>query len=211
LRDACVIANGRTPLRPPTGAEPAREPLILAAGRVWDAAKNISTLAAVAPRLQWPVCVAGEQRHPDGGRSLLDNVRPLGRLSSAELAPWFSRASIYALPARYEPFGLSVLEAAQAGCALVLGDIDSLREVWGDAAIYAAPEDAHALEDALQRLIAQPLLLQRHGRLAAARAQRYGAHAMVAGYRRLYAELVQRRQPVSLPRVPASAMPGVRA
>jgi len=155
--------------------------------------------------------VAGEQRHPDGGRSLLDNVRLLGRLSSAELAPWFSRASIYALPARYEPFGLSVLEAAQAGCALVLGDIDSLREVWGDAAIYVAPDDAHALEDALQRLIAQPLLLQCQGRFAAARAQRYGARAMVDGYRRLYAELVQRRQSVSLPRVPASAMPGMRA
>ncbi len=32
------------------------------------------------------------------------------------------------LPARYEPFGLSVLEAALSGCALVLGDIPSLRE-----------------------------------------------------------------------------------
>ena len=34
------------------------------------------------------------------------------------------------LPARYEPFGLSILEAALSGCALVLGDLPSLRELW---------------------------------------------------------------------------------
>ena len=32
-----------------------------------------------------------------------------------------SAASVYVLPAKYEPFGLSVLEAALSGCALVLG------------------------------------------------------------------------------------------
>jgi glycosyltransferase involved in cell wall biosynthesis len=211
LRATRVIANGRTPQRPPAGARPAREPLVLSAGRVWDAAKNISTLAAVAPRLPWPVCVAGEQRHPDGGHSLLDNVRLLGRLSSAELAPWFSRASIYALPARYEPFGLSALEAAQAGCALVLGDIDSLREVWGDAATFVPPDDAHALEDALQRLIAQPALRQRQARMARARAERYSAHAMVNAYRRLYAELAHAQTAMSAPRRAAGASLGAHA
>ena len=44
-------------------------------------------------------------------------------------------AAIFARPARYEPFGLAILEAAQAGCALVLGDIPSLRELWADAAL----------------------------------------------------------------------------
>jgi hypothetical protein len=58
-------------------------------------------------------------------------VRCLGPLEASELAGWMHRAAIYALPARYEPFGLSALEAAQAGCALVLGDLSSLREVWG--------------------------------------------------------------------------------
>ena len=47
-------------------------------------------------------------------------------LSGEDIRPWFARAGIYALPAVYEPFGLSVLEAALSGCALVLGDIPSL-------------------------------------------------------------------------------------
>ena len=52
------------------------------------------------------------------------------------------RAAIYALPARYEPFGLSILEAALSGCALVIGDIPSLREIWADAALFV-PSDGH--------------------------------------------------------------------
>ena len=66
-----------------------------------------------------------------------------GRLTPPQMARVVSRApSIYALPARYEPFGLSVLEAALSGCALVLGDIPSLREIWDGAALFVDPDDA---------------------------------------------------------------------
>ena len=40
--------------------------------------------------------------------------------------------------ALYEPFGLAVLEAAQAGCALVLSDIPTFRELWDGAALFVA-------------------------------------------------------------------------
>ncbi|MEB3829625.1 glycosyltransferase [Phormidium sp. CCY1219] len=63
-------------------------------------------------------------------------------MSPEELSHWYARAAIYAFPARYEPFGLSVLEAALSGCALVLGDIPRLREMWGDAAVFANPDVA---------------------------------------------------------------------
>jgi hypothetical protein len=46
------------------------------------------------------------------------------------------------LPARYEPFGLSVLEAALSGCALVPGDIASLRGNWDGVAEFVCPDDA---------------------------------------------------------------------
>ena len=51
------------------------------------------------------------------------NARPLGVLAPAELRRKLERAAIFAAPALYEPFGLGILEAAAAGCALVLGDI----------------------------------------------------------------------------------------
>lgn len=73
-------------------------------------------------------------------------------MSQRALAQWYAHAAIYALPARYEPFGLSALEAGLSGCALVLGDIPSLREIWGDAALFVPPDDA-ALHAVLMELI----------------------------------------------------------
>jgi glycosyltransferase involved in cell wall biosynthesis len=173
-----VIHNGRdrSPYR--LGA---KEPLVLCAGRLWDEAKNLAALEAAAPHLPWPVYAAGE-----GGDS--QRVHTLGRLGEAELAGWFARAAVYALPARYEPFGLSALEAGLSGCALVLGDIDSLREVWGDAAEYVPPADAGALLDALWRLIDSPGRRAEMGRRAYERALRYTPARMAQGYVAAYAE-----------------------
>ena len=178
-----VIPNGR---RLHFDEKTPKEPLILAAGRVWDAGKNIAAVMRVAASLPWPVYVAGETRPPV---SEFANVYLLGRLSSAELAPWFARAAIYALPARYEPFGLSALEAALAGCALVLGDIPSLREVWGDAALYVQPGDSRGLRAVLKALIADEMLRHNYAQRARSRATRYGLARMVGEYWSSYLEL----------------------
>jgi glycogen synthase len=100
-----------------------------------------------------------------------------------------ARASIYAAPARYEPFGLSVLEAALAGCALVLGDLPTLREVWGHAALYVPPDDPGALRYAIGTLIRDPVLRGVLAASARTRAARYAPARMAAAYRDLYDEL----------------------
>src|SRR5947199_312178 len=64
------------------------------------------------------------------------------------------RAAIFASPALYEPFGLTVLEAAAAGCALVLSDIPSFRELWSGAAVFVDPADSESLHRALRDLSA---------------------------------------------------------
>jgi glycosyltransferase involved in cell wall biosynthesis len=159
-----VLPNGRDPqhFRPAP-----KQPFVFAAGRFWDEAKNLQALDNAAAGLPWRVRVAGACDHPDGRTQQPTHVECLGELAPQALARHMAAASIYALPARYEPFGLSVLEAALCGCALVLGDIASLCEVWGDAALYVPPGDPDALRAALARLIAQPH--QRHRLAAAAR------------------------------------------
>ena len=181
-----VISNARDAAN---YAPAAKEKYILAAGRLWDEAKNIGALARVAPRLSWPVCVAGNNRHPDGGAICFDNVRALGHLGAPQMRDWLSRAAIYALPARYEPFGLSALEAGLSGCALVLGDIPSLREVWGDAAIFVAPNDENVLQNAIAELIDNPQRRAAMGARALQRALTFSPEAMANGYREIYAEL----------------------
>lgn len=174
-----VIANGRSRQ---AFAPASKAPMILAAGRLWDEGKNIAALCEAADGLPWPVCVAGHRRGPHGGERGLHNVRVLGALDSAAMSGWMGRAAIFAHPARYEPFGLCALEAALSGCTLVLADIPTLREVWGDAAIYVRPDDTSALRSALVGLIAQPERRRQLARRAARRAARYSPEAMTAGY-----------------------------
>ena len=190
IRSGTVIPNGRSA----AFYIPApKEPFIFTAGRLWDEAKNIALLDRIARRLPWPVYVAGEPRHPDGRESRFDGLCALGRLSAAALAGWLSRAAIYALPARYEPFGLAPLEAALSGCALVLGDLPSLREVWGEAARFIPPDDPEALRTALQALIDDPALRESMARRARARALRYTPDRMAKGYLAVYGEMMRSR------------------
>jgi glycogen synthase len=130
-----------------------KEKTIFSAGRIWDEAKNIAALDAIALGVEWPIEVAGDCQHPDGISVGLTNVRCLGRLGPKRLAGRLSKSAIFALPARYEPFGLSILEAGLSGCALVLGDIPSLREIWVNTAVFVDPEDVTALAKTLNELI----------------------------------------------------------
>jgi glycogen(starch) synthase len=183
-----VIPNGRA-----NQPENDKKPLILSAGRLWDPAKNIAALAHVAPRLSWPVYIAGETRHPDGETFEFADIRCLGRLTPEQLANWFAHAAIYALPARYEPFGLSALEAASAGCPLVLGDIPSLREIWRDAALFVPPDDPDRLHWSLQTLIDRPDLRHDYAVKARRRAALFTPERMAAAYWRAYRELLPDR------------------
>ncbi len=179
-----VVYNGRSPASP---APAAKEPFIFTAGRIWDAAKNIRMLAEIAPGLCWPLYIAGEG-DASAAPGSCTRVRHLGRLGSADLQSWFDRAAIYALPAKYEPFGLSALEAALAGCALVLGDIPSLREIWGSAAFFVPPNDPRAFQEALNSLAEAPELQKEFGARARRRAALYTPGRMLEGYLAAYSE-----------------------
>nr|WP_223646558.1 glycosyltransferase family 4 protein [Corallococcus sp. EGB] len=192
---ARVIPNARCPTRFPPSR---KERFVLAAGRLWDEAKNLAALEAVAPGLPCPVHVAGDALHPGGGAAATTrSTRPLGHLPPPVLARWMARAPVYALPARYEPFGLSALEAALAGCALVLGDIPSLREVWGDAACFVPPEDPRALARALRFLINHPKERRALAARGRARALTFNPGRMAEAYLELYASLARLERRVS--------------
>lgn len=193
---ATVIHHGRCP----SAFQPAtKQKLILAAGRLWDQAKNMALLDEVAPKLPWPVHLAGSTLGPCGEEWKPQHARSLGALTSRELASCLARASIFVLPARYEPFGLTALEAALCGCALVLGDIPSLREVWGDAAVYVPPQQPQALEEAITSLCRSPAALAQLAERGMARASELTAERMAEAYVELYQSLA----PARVPRLPS--------
>jgi glycosyltransferase involved in cell wall biosynthesis len=117
-------------------------------------------------------------------------LRPLGFLPRAELDSWLHRSAIYLSPARYDPFGLLPLQAALAGCALLLSDIPSYHEVWGDAAVYVSPDDALALRQRWADLLEDDAACADLARRAQQRAlERYTASGMAERYVALYADV----------------------
>jgi glycosyltransferase involved in cell wall biosynthesis len=176
-----VIPNGRDERHFWIGK---KEPLIFAAGRFWDEAKNLAALQEAAAVVDWPLRIAGSE----GAAG--DLVR-LGFLSAEEVAGWLARASIFCLPARYEPFGLSALEAAFSGCALVLGDIASLREIWQDAALFVDPNDPAAIAATLQSLIRDRAQRAELALRARERARQFRLKKMADRYLSLYSGIVR--------------------
>ncbi|MBV9597932.1 MAG: glycosyltransferase family 4 protein [Chloroflexi bacterium] len=192
-RDIEVIHNGWSA----SPANAPRQPTTLVAGRIWDAAKNVS-LAATAASGWTPgeVLLAGERRHPESlmAAEVPPPLHPLGVLDRADLQNLLDRISVYLSPARYDPFGLVPLQAAQHGCALLLSDIPSYRELWDGAACFFKSGDADDLRRKWRLLLAQSDVRQAFARAARARAQSsYSAARMAAQYRAVYATTCMRR------------------
>jgi glycosyltransferase involved in cell wall biosynthesis len=171
-------------------------PFVLSAGRLWDKAKNLSAISAAAADIDWPVKIAGPAALQTwtGSSALTNsdciNCEFLGEISQAALLREMRSASIFVSPALYEPFGLSVLEAAGAGCALLLSDLPTFRELWEGAALFFDPRDPDQLLCSLRSLCGDERQRARLQRAAARRAERYGLSGTVNGYRSLYASLL---------------------
>ncbi len=188
LDKGLVIPNGRDPgIFPPKP----KEPFILACGRMWDEAKNVRILDEVASNLSWPIRIIGENQSMGTAGGRQSSLQLSGRLSTADWIDNLERASIYILPAKYEPFGISALEAGLAGCALVLSDLPSLREVWQDSALYIPPCDSTAITHTLTRLIEDEEMRHQYADRAYLQALNYSSDSMGTAYLRLYRSLLQ--------------------
>ena len=162
-----VIANGSDA---PLGDPEARRRGVLAAGRVWDEAKNLAPLERLQDRLAEPLSIAGPRRAPgpdDAGT---------GGMPQPELWQAMRRARVFVAPALYEPFGLGVLEAARSGCALLLGDIPTLRALWQGCAVFVDPRRPETWQGEIDALLAD-----RARRLELARAARTRAAGCTVG------------------------------
>jgi glycogen synthase len=194
VRPTRVIHNG---IEPPPDEPAARgETVVLSVGRLWDRGKGVDVLDEAAGLLGPgfpPVHVLGETVAPRGEAFAAANLVVHGRVERAEVDAWMRRASIYVGPSRYEPFGLAPLEAALSGCALVLSDIGTFRELWDGCAEFFPPGGAPALADALAKLAADSTRRARLAEGARKRAlRRYTAARMAEEYLALYRQLVQR-------------------
>jgi glycosyltransferase involved in cell wall biosynthesis len=187
LPPSYVIRHGRS-FDPP--ASRLRTVQAVTVGRLSDEAKNIEMLRAVNAPI--PIYVAGERQCGSSvaprqiGCSIL-----LGALPQSSLLALLARSSIYIATSIYEPFGIAPLEAALCGCAVVANDIPSLREVWGDDALYF--DGARSLSTLLHQLNRNEQQLVQARQRSFAKANELTAHRMADGYEALYRALLASR------------------
>jgi glycogen(starch) synthase len=185
---ASVIYNGRSS---ETFFPGTKKRYAFSMGRLWDEAKNIRLVVEAAPLFQNPMLIAGDNHfEKQGCNTAATNVTYLGKLSETEVAARLASASVYVLPAKYEPFGLSVLEAALSGCALVLGNIPSLKELWKESAVYVDTDDATALAQTVNHLMQNETVRQQYAQKALKQASTYTTAAMAGAYLQLYRQLL---------------------
>jgi phosphatidylinositol alpha-mannosyltransferase len=110
-----------------------------------------------------------------------------GRLPRPELIAAYHLADVFVGPSLVgESFGVIVVEAAAAGCALVLSDLAGYREAAADAAVYFRPGSAEDLAKRLEDLLAHPDELERRRVLARRRAEAYDARVICRQYQEAY-------------------------
>ena len=186
-RAPLVVHNGRA--HHPAAASTAPHDMAITVGRLWDPVKGAQLLDSVAQSLAIPFHAAGAIEGPHGERAELDHLHPLGQLDAETLGGWLARRPVFVSAASFEPFGLAVLEAAQAGCPLVLSDIPTFHELWEGAALFVPADNAIAYRSTIMRVIGDAALRQQLGEAARERAQHYTPAATATEMARLYLAL----------------------
>ena len=152
----------------------------LFAGRL-SAEKGIEEFLAASDGLPRVIVGGGPVDVPEG-------VGPV-----ADLAPYYARAAVVAVPSRREGYGMVAREAMAHGRAVVASDVGGLRDAIDDGVdgVLVPPRDVAALRAALEQLLGDPELRARLGAAARAKAEReWSREAMADALVRLYEETV---------------------
>ena len=169
----------------------------------------VLAVGTIEPRKNLPVLVDAldqvRAQHPDvtlalaGPRGWLEVpgldrpwVRELGAVDEAALDALYRGATVYAMPSRYEGFGLPVLEAMARGCAVVAAEAGSLPEIVGDAGLLVRPGRVADWAETLGALLADAPARARLVGRGDARAAAFTWAASAEKHREAYAEAVLR-------------------
>ena len=184
------------PVSPATKAAVKREmgfegPVVLALGRVaankgydlllramptvFERVQDARLLLAVGSTSPTP----GEVRQVEELRGLAqslgidDRVRFHDYVPDADLADTYRAADVFALSSRYEPFGMTAVEAMACGTPCVVTTEGGLWQMvaWGSEAIYADPNDPAAFGHAIATVLRYPRIANQLARFGSYRAR----------------------------------------
>lgn len=187
--------------QPSTSPRAGEELLVGFLGRLHPKKNLPALLDAVAQCADVGLAVAGsgpeEPRYREQARSLgLDSrVQWLGFVAGTRKREFLAGIDVLAMPSLYECFGISAVEAMEAGVPVIVADTVGVAEAVSDydAGIVTA-HDSGALAEAISRLRDDPALLSRcrAGAVRAAR-KRFSFESFGRLIEPIYSDLVNRR------------------
>lgn len=152
--------------------------------------KNPEAVLETAERLDARFVLAGggwEERVPDRLRE--ENVEVRGYVPEKELIDLYQQADVFYFPTHHEGFGLPVLEAMAAGCAVVTSDAYAVPEVAGDTAVLADPTDVDEHVAAIRRLLGDADERRALGQAASERAREFSWDDAAGETERVYQDV----------------------
>lgn len=84
---------------------------------------------------------------------VLDLVEFRGFVSDEEVVRLLSASKLFVFPSRREGFAQAVSQAMACGLCCVLSDIPSLRETYGEVAVFVPPDDPEELANCISRML----------------------------------------------------------
>jgi glycosyltransferase involved in cell wall biosynthesis len=110
-------------------------------------------------------------------------------------------ADVFVLASRRESFGLVLIEARQAGCAIVASDIDGISEALdgGRAGLLVPPQNVQALAHALCKLLANDHERHMWQRRALQGIETFQVSAMAREVENVYHELIRKKYWKAIP------------
>jgi glycosyltransferase involved in cell wall biosynthesis len=149
----------------------------------------------------WEIVIAGDgpylPRLKSKGKKMGLNIRFVGFVQGDVLAELYASSRIFVFPSLQENFPVVLLEAMEAGCAIITTDSDGCAEVVGDAGIATLPEHADQIRNALTLLMSDPERIELFSMRAKNRINRFRWPRIAAQYERVMRHAIAAQAPVT--------------
>ncbi len=180
-----VIPNGYSPA---AALGKTKRNLVLVVARLFPR-KGVQRFIEAIPGMprDWDYVIAGDGPYLPKLKELAERlhvpVRFVGFVDAHTLRGYYEEARILVFPSIRENFPMVLLEAMDAGCAVITTDAEGCGEVVGRAGIVVRKDDAEQIRTALRGLMADPLRCEQLGQVARARADQFRWPRIAALYR----------------------------
>lgn len=138
------------------------ENFILNVGSI-EPRKNAFQIVKAVEQLDVPLVIIGKEtsyaveiKKHIHSRNLQNKVFILQGFSIEELATIYAMAQIFVYPAKYEGFGIPIIEALYAGTPVITNKHGVFKEAGGPGSAYIDPENVEELASTISSLLANP-------------------------------------------------------